>query len=115
MGRSKDGGLKSFTPGMELYARYTFIAEGARGSLAKSLIKTFELDKNCDPQHYGLGIKEIWEVDPSVHSAGHVVHHLGWPLPNDTGGVASCAMPPTTRVSRLHRAPRLRQSLSIAV
>jgi electron-transferring-flavoprotein dehydrogenase len=87
MGVNKDGepGF-NFAPGMELHAKYTLIAEGARGSLAKELIAKFELDKNSDPQHFGLGIKEIWEVDPTKHREGHVEHHLGWPLSNDTGG-----------------------------
>lgn len=87
MGVNKEGeGGPNYTPGMELHAKYTLIAEGARGSLAKQLNSRFELDKDSDPQHYGIGIKEIWEVDPKNHKPGHVEHHLGWPLSNDTGG-----------------------------
>jgi electron-transferring-flavoprotein dehydrogenase len=87
MGIDKDGERKGgYTQGMELHARYTLIAEGARGSLAKELITKFELDKDSDPQHYGIGIKEIWEIDPKNHREGHVEHTLGWPLANDTGG-----------------------------
>jgi len=87
MGVARDGSEKgTYTPGMELHARYTLIGEGARGSLAKQLITKFGLDRDSGPQHYGIGIKEIWEVDPSKHKPGHVEHHLGWPLSNDTGG-----------------------------
>ena len=71
---------------MELHARYTLIAEGARGSLAKGLIDRFGLDAASDPQHYGIGIKEVWEVDPAKHKQGQVSHYLGWPLADDTGG-----------------------------
>ncbi|RYE10519.1 MAG: electron transfer flavoprotein-ubiquinone oxidoreductase [Hyphomicrobiales bacterium] len=74
------------SPGIELHARYTLIAEGARGSLAKGLIARFGLDQNSEPQHYGLGIKEVWEIPAAQHRAGHVEHHLGWPLRDDTGG-----------------------------
>lgn len=87
MGIARDGEHKAgYAPGMELHARYTLIAEGARGSLAKQLISRFELEKDADPQHFGIGIKEIWEVTPEKHREGHVEHHLGWPLRNDTGG-----------------------------
>ena len=87
MGVTREGAQgPGFTPGMELHARYTLIAEGARGSLAKDLIKTFRLDANSDPQHYGIGIKEIWEIQPSRHRLGHVEHHIGWPLDGGTGG-----------------------------
>ena len=74
------------TPGIDIHARYTLVAEGARGSLAKRVISRYRLDRNSDPQHYGLGIKEVWEVAPERHRPGHVEHHLGWPLGNDTGG-----------------------------
>jgi electron-transferring-flavoprotein dehydrogenase len=87
MGLDAAGQPKStFTPGMELHARYTLIAEGARGSLAKQAVARFGLDRDSDPQHYGLGIKEVWEIDPSRHRLGHVEHTLGWPLDNSTGG-----------------------------
>jgi electron-transferring-flavoprotein dehydrogenase len=75
-----------FAPGMELHARYTLIAEGARGSLAKQLIARFDLARDSDPQHYGLGVKEIWRIPPERHRPGHVEHHLGWPLGDGTGG-----------------------------
>lgn len=81
-GQPKD----SFMPGMELRAKYTIFAEGARGHLGKALINRFELDKNCSPQHYGLGFKEIWEVPPEVHQEGLVVHTAGWPLGSETNG-----------------------------
>lgn len=87
MGVSRNGAEKgSYAQGMELHAKYTLIAEGARGSLAKQLINRFALDENSDPQHYGLGIKEVWEVDPKIHREGHVEHTLGWPLNDKTGG-----------------------------
>jgi electron-transferring-flavoprotein dehydrogenase len=87
MGIARDGSKKAtYSPGMELHARYTLIAEGARGSLAKQLVDRFELDKESDPQHYGLGVKEVWEIDPSLHREGHVEHTLGWPLDDRTGG-----------------------------
>ena len=81
MGRGADGIEKaSFQPGMELHAKYTVFSEGCRGHLGKQLIAKFDLDKGCDPQHYGLGIKEIWQIDPAKHDAGLVVHGAGWPL-----------------------------------
>jgi electron-transferring-flavoprotein dehydrogenase len=81
-GLPKDG----HTPGMELHGKYTFISEGARGSLAKQLISRFELDKNSDYQKYGIGIKELWQIDPAQHKPGKVMHTLGWPLKSETGG-----------------------------
>ena len=87
IGLARDGQPKaSHAPGMEIRARYTLIAEGARGSLAKQLIARYRLDADCDPQHYGLGIKETWEIQPDRHRPGLVEHHLGWPLSDDTGG-----------------------------
>ena len=87
MGVGKDGKPKdAFTRGMELRGKYTVISEGARGSLAKQLIAKFGLDKNCEPQKYGIGIKELWEVKPEHHKPGLVQHTLGWPLDNKTGG-----------------------------
>ena len=71
---------------MELHAKYTLFAEGARGHLGKQLIARFELDKGRDPQSYGIGLKELWEIDPAKHSAGLVVHTAGWPLDADTYG-----------------------------
>lgn len=87
MGLDRDGQPKdSYMPGMELRAKYTVFAEGCRGHLGKELISQFELDKNASPQHYGIGFKEIWQVDPSKHQEGLVVHGTGWPLDNDTHG-----------------------------
>jgi len=81
MGISEDGSEKgSYMPGMELHAKTTIFAEGARGHLGKSLIQKFELDKGKDTQHYGLGIKELWDVPPENHDLGLVVHSAGWPL-----------------------------------
>jgi len=81
-GEPKDG----YMPGMELRAKYTVFAEGCRGHLGKQLISKFELDKDKSPQHYGLGFKEIWDVDPSKHQEGLVVHSAGWPLDEASGG-----------------------------
>ena len=87
MGIGKDGKPNdSFTRGMELKGRYTVIAEGVRGSLAKQLIAKFDLDADCEPQKFGIGIKELWEVKPEQHQPGLVQHTLGWPLDNNTGG-----------------------------
>ena len=87
MGVSKTGEKKDgWMPGMELHAKYTFLAEGVRGSLSKAAIQEFDLDRDCDPQKFGLGIKELWEVAPENHKPGYVQHTLGWPLDNKTGG-----------------------------
>jgi electron-transferring-flavoprotein dehydrogenase len=91
MGVGKDGKPKdSFTRGMELRAKYTLFAEGARGSLSKELIRKFRLDEGRDPQKYGIGLKEIWEVEPSKHRKGLVQHTMGWPLGGSTGGGSFC-------------------------
>ena len=80
MGISKDGIKKeSYQPPMELRAKYTIFSEGCRGHLGKELIKKYELDKNKDPQHYGIGFKEIWDISPEDHSEGTVMHTMGWP------------------------------------
>jgi electron-transferring-flavoprotein dehydrogenase len=87
MGVAKDGHHKqSFTRGMELRGKYILIAEGARGSLAKVLIERFGLNKKSEPQKYGLGLKELWQVAPQNHRRGLVQHTVGWPLGNRTGG-----------------------------
>ncbi len=88
MGIGADGQPKdSYVPGIELRAKYTLFAEGARGHLGKQLIKQFELDKGKQCQHYGIGIKEIWDVPEAQHKPGLVVHSAGWPLSNTgTGG-----------------------------
>ena len=75
-----------FQLGMELHARYTFFAEGARGHLGKQLIAKYALDAGRDPQTYAIGIKELWEIDPKMHRPGLVIHTAGWPLENDTYG-----------------------------
>jgi electron-transferring-flavoprotein dehydrogenase len=87
MGIAKDGSHKdSYTRGMELLGRYTLFAEGARGSLSKQLIAKFGLDKNSEPPKFGIGLKEVWEIDPAKHKKGLVQHSFGWPLDLSTGG-----------------------------
>jgi electron-transferring-flavoprotein dehydrogenase len=87
MGIAKDGSEKAgFERGMELRAKYTFFAEGCRGSLAKQLFERFHLRENCDPQTYGIGIKELWDLDPAKHQPGTVIHTAGWPMDNRTWG-----------------------------
>ncbi|MBN9531108.1 MAG: electron transfer flavoprotein-ubiquinone oxidoreductase [Alphaproteobacteria bacterium] len=87
MGVGRDGEHKSsYTPGMELHAKYTLVAEGVRGSLAKEIQAKFKLRDGVDPQKFGIGIKELWKVDPAVHQEGLVVHTMGWPLDSATGG-----------------------------
>ena len=87
MGVGKDGKPKpSFTRGMELRAKYTLFAEGARGSLSKQLIARFHLDEGREPQKFGIGLKELWQVAPEQHRPGLIQHTFGWPLDNATGG-----------------------------
>jgi electron-transferring-flavoprotein dehydrogenase len=87
MGISKEGEQKdNFTRGMELRAKYTLFAEGARGSLGKQLITKFDLAKGRDPQKFGIGLKELWQVAPKKHCKGLVQHSFGWPLDGHTGG-----------------------------
>ncbi len=87
MGVGRDGApTDRYQRGMELRGKYTIIAEGARGSLAKQLTAKFGLDKGRQPQKYGIGLKELWEVRPELHRPGLVQHTLGWPLDNATGG-----------------------------
>ena len=87
LGIGKDGKKKdSYQPGYELLGKYTVFAEGVRGNLGERLIERFDLRKDADPQHYGIGIKEIWEVEPDRHREGLVVHTAGWPLDNHTEG-----------------------------
>jgi electron-transferring-flavoprotein dehydrogenase len=76
----------AFQLGMELHAKYTLFAEGSRGHLGKQLIEKYDLAKGKDPQTYGIGIKELWEIDPAKHQPGLVIHTAGWPLDNDTYG-----------------------------
>ena len=87
MGVGSDGKPKDrFTRGMELLGKYTLIGEGARGSLAKQLIAKFTLVDGREPQKFGIGLKELWQVDPDKHQPGLVQHSFGWPLDNTTGG-----------------------------
>jgi len=89
MGLGKDGEpTENFQLGMELLGKYTIFAEGARGHLGKQLIARFKLDEGRDPQSYGIGVKEMWEIDPSRHHAGLALHSAGWPMENDTYGGA---------------------------
>ena len=87
MGIGKEGNQKgTYTPGMDILAKQTIFAEGARGHLGKKLIKEFNLDKGKTPQHFAIGFKEVWEVDNDKHSPGDVVHSMGWPLKGGTSG-----------------------------
>ena len=87
MGLDKEGNKKDgFEPGMELNAKVTVFAEGCRGHLGKQIIKKFELDKGKNPQQYGIGFKEIWEINDDKHQEGLVMHTVGWPLDNNTYG-----------------------------
>ena len=87
MGVGRDGKpTGQYQPGMELHGKYTFFAEGCRGNLAGQLMQRFHLIENCDPQVYGIGLKELWEIDPKKHQPGLVVHSAGWPLAADTYG-----------------------------
>ncbi|KNE76448.1 Electron transfer flavoprotein-ubiquinone oxidoreductase [Candidatus Burkholderia crenata] len=87
MGVGKDGEpTGNFQLGMKLHAKYTLFCEGARGNLGRQLMDKFKLGRDSDPQVYGLGIKELWQIDPSKHKPGLVIHTAGWPLENDTYG-----------------------------
>ena len=87
MGIAKDGAHKpEYQPGMELHARYTLFAEGTRGSLSQELMRRFALRDGVDPQKYGIGLKELWQVEPAQHHPGLVIHSEGWPLDDRTGG-----------------------------
>lgn len=89
MGVARDGSHKpDYQPGMELHAKYTFFAEGARGSLTKRLKQHYDLERDCQPQVYGIGIKELWDIPEEKHFPGRVIHTQGWPLSesNSWGG-----------------------------
>ncbi|MBK1664874.1 electron transfer flavoprotein-ubiquinone oxidoreductase [Rhodospirillum rubrum] len=87
MGIGKDGQpTPAHTPGVELLARVTIFAEGCRGSLTKGLLARYDLTRDAQPQTYGIGLKELWEVPPENHHQGHILHTIGWPLPTDTYG-----------------------------
>ena len=117
MGIGKDGEPKaSFTRGMELRAKYTLFAEGARGSLSKTLIAKFGLADGREPQKFGIGLKELWQVAPDKHKPGLVQHSFGWPLDNSTGGGSFLYHFDDNLVSvGFVRASQLRQSVSVAV
>ena len=81
MGVARDGSHKpDYMPGMELHAKYTLFAEGARGHLTKQLKSKYDLERDCQPQVYGIGMKELWDIDPANHKPGKVIHTQGWPL-----------------------------------
>jgi electron-transferring-flavoprotein dehydrogenase len=87
MGVARDGTRRpDYQPGMELHGRYTFFAEGARGHLTKELKRIFALDEGSEPQVYGIGLKELWDIDPAKHVPGRVIHTQGWPLTDAWGG-----------------------------
>ncbi|MEL7487221.1 MAG: electron transfer flavoprotein-ubiquinone oxidoreductase [Pseudomonadota bacterium] len=87
VGIGKDGAPKDgYEPGIELVGKYVLLAEGVRGSISKQIIEKFALDADSDPQKYGIGLKELWEIDPEKSRPGHVQHTFGWPLDNQTGG-----------------------------
>jgi electron-transferring-flavoprotein dehydrogenase len=87
MGVGKDGQKKdTYQAGYELLGKYTIFAEGVRGNLGERLMDRFNLRENADPQHYGIGFKEVWEIEPERHKEGLVVHTAGWPLDNHTEG-----------------------------
>ncbi|MFM9978956.1 MAG: 4Fe-4S dicluster domain-containing protein [Sphingomonadaceae bacterium] len=87
MGIARDGSRKAdYQPGLELHAKYTFFAEGARGHLTRQLKTRFALEANCEPQVYGIGLKELWDIDPANHIPGRVIHSQGWPLSDAWGG-----------------------------
>ena len=86
-GREADGSVgDSYEPGMELLGKYVFISEGVRGSLAKEIIARYDLSAGHEPQKFGLGMKEIWEIDPAKHREGTVIHTMGWPLGKNADG-----------------------------
>ena len=103
MGISAEGEQKgTFTPGYELLAKYTIFSEGCRGHLGKQLIKKFNLDESSGTPHYGIGLKELWTIDPEKHKPGKVLHSIGWPLnhlPGGTGGGSFLYHLPNNQVS----------------
>ncbi|MBR2173068.1 electron transfer flavoprotein-ubiquinone oxidoreductase [Sphingopyxis sp.] len=87
MGVARDGSHKGdYAPGLELHAKYTFFAEGVRGHLTKMIKPQFALDADCEPQVYGLGVKELWDIKPENHAEGRVIHTQGWPLDENANG-----------------------------
>ena len=117
MGIAKDGTHKdSFTRGMELLGKYTLFAEGARGSLTKQLIAKYSLDANSQPSKFGIGLKEVWQIDPTRHKKGLIQHSFGWPLGTKTGGGSFLYHYDDNLVAvGFVRASQLRRSISVAV
>jgi electron-transferring-flavoprotein dehydrogenase len=105
----------SFTRGMELRAKYTLFAEGARGNLSKTLLQRFGLAEGREPQKFGLGLKELWQVAPEKHRPGLVQHTFGWPLDSRTGGGSFLYHSTTISFGRLRGASQLRKSVPLAV
>ena len=90
-GRDKEGKeTDAYEPGMEVLGKYVLLGEGVRGSLTKIVIEKYKLDSQSQPQKYGLGMKEIWEIDPKHHKEGKVIHSMGWPLDSNAGGGSFC-------------------------
>ena len=114
MGVARDGSHKdSYTPGIALVGKYTLLAEGARGSLTKQLIRRFSLDAESGPQKYGIGLKELWEIPKEKHRPGLVQHTMGWPLQRrHRRRLVPLPFRREFGFGRLRRASRLRQSLS---
>ena len=114
LGVGRDGKPKGeFVRGMALHGKYTLFAEGARGSLTKKLIGIFDLDVDAEPQKFGIGLKELWQVQPEKHQPGLVQHTLGWPLDNRTGGGSFMYHYGENLVSiGLRRSPQLPEPLS---
>src|SRR2546422_9622276 len=89
MGVGRDGRpTDQYQPGIELHGKYVFFAEGCRGHLGRQLMERYRLNANSDPQVYGIGLKELWEIEPKKHQAGLVIHSAGWPLDAGTYGGA---------------------------
>ncbi len=118
MGIGKDGKHKdSYTPGMELHAKYTLIGEGVRGSLAKQLMAKFDLRDGVDPQKFGIGLKELWQVEPARFQKGLIVHSQGWPLSGDRQPRRLLHVPFRRQpgFDRLRGPSRVREPLPVAV
>ena len=102
MGIDKNGNKKdSYEPGIDIKAKVTVFAEGCRGHLGKELIKKYNLSEGKSPQQYGIGFKEIWEIDETQHNEGMVMHTAGWPLDNSTYGGSFCYHAEKTNFFRL--------------
>ena len=116
MGIARDGSHRpDYQPGMELHAKYTFFAEGARGSLTKELTRIFGLRDKSGPQVYGLGVKELWDVPAEKHKPGRVIHTQGWPLEDAWGGGFLYHQENNQVALGLRRRARLFEPLSLAV